>query len=81
MPLDIVGEAGAEAIVPLTNRKYSQPFIDLLADGINQKNNNDDLIGAIMVLHNDLKAIFSIIPENMSKRDRERFVRRTIAQV
>lgn len=81
VPLDIVGEAGAEAIVPLTNRKYSQPFVDLLADGINQKNNNDDLIGAIMVLHNDLKAIFSIIPENMSKRDRERFVRRTIAQV
>ena len=81
VPLDIVGEAGAEAIVPLTNRKYSQPFVDLLADGINQKNNNDDLIAAIMVLHNDLKAIFSIIPENMSKRDRERFVRRTIAQV
>lgn len=81
VPLDIVGEAGAEAIVPLTNRKYSQPFVDLLADDINQKNNNDDLIGAIMVLHNDLKAIFSIIPENMSKRDRERFVRRTIAQV
>lgn len=81
VPLDIVGEAGAEAIVPLTNRKYSQPFVDLLADGINQKNNNDDLIGAIMVLHNDLKAIFSIIPENISKRDRERFVRRTIAQV
>lgn len=81
VPLDIVGEAGAEAIVPLTNRKYSQPFVDLLADGISQKNNNDDLIAAIMVLHNDLKAIFSIIPENMSKRDRERFVRRTIAQV
>lgn len=33
-PLDYVGEAGAEAIVPLTNRRYSQPFIDLLADGI-----------------------------------------------
>lgn len=33
-PLDLVGEAGAEAIVPLTNRRYSQPFIDLLADGI-----------------------------------------------
>ncbi len=42
VPLDIVGEAGAEAIVPLTNRKYSQPFIDLLADGINEKNNSGD---------------------------------------
>lgn len=34
VPLDIVGEDGAEAIVPLTNRKYSQPFADILADGI-----------------------------------------------
>lgn len=37
VPLDIVGEDGAEAIVPLTNRRYSQPFIDLLADGIQKK--------------------------------------------
>lgn len=45
-PHDLIGEAGAEAytnvagndyIVPLTNRKYSQPFIDLLAEGIRQK--------------------------------------------
>ena len=36
-PLDIVGEDGAEAIVPLTNRKYAQPFVDMLADGIAQK--------------------------------------------
>ena len=34
VPLDIVGEAGAEAIVPLTNRKYAQPFIDMLSEGI-----------------------------------------------
>lgn len=34
IPLDIVGEDGAEAIVPLTNRRYSQPFIDLITDGI-----------------------------------------------
>lgn len=37
MPLDIVGEAGAEAIVPLTNRRYSQPFVDLVADGVNER--------------------------------------------
>ena len=37
VPLDIVGEDGAEAIVPLTNRRYSQPFIDLLAEGIADK--------------------------------------------
>ena len=34
VPLDIVGEAGAEAIVPLTNRRYSQPFADVIADGV-----------------------------------------------
>ena len=34
VPLDIVGEDGAEAIVPLTNRRYSQPFVDMVADGV-----------------------------------------------
>lgn len=33
-PLDLVGEAGAEAIVPLTNRRYSQPFVDMITSGI-----------------------------------------------
>lgn len=37
VPLDIVGEDGAEAIVPLTNRKYSQPFVDLITQGIKNK--------------------------------------------
>lgn len=37
VPLDIVGEDGAEAIVPLTNKKYSQPFVDLIAEGIEKK--------------------------------------------
>lgn len=36
-PLDWVGEAGAEAIVPLTNRRYSQPFVDLIADGVSRR--------------------------------------------
>lgn len=31
VPLDIVGEAGAEAIVPLTNSKYSEPFARQIA--------------------------------------------------
>lgn len=37
VPLDIVGEDGAEAIVPLTNKRYSQPFVNLIADGIAAK--------------------------------------------
>ena len=36
-PLDIVGEDGAEAIVPLTNRRYSQPFADIIAEGVAKK--------------------------------------------
>lgn len=34
MPLDIVGEDGAEAIVPLTNKRYSLPFAKTLAEQI-----------------------------------------------
>ena len=34
VPLDIVGEDGAEAIVPLTNKKYAMPFVNLIADEI-----------------------------------------------
>lgn len=37
VPLDIVGEAGAEAIVPLTNKRYSYPFADTLVERMNQK--------------------------------------------
>lgn len=34
---NIVGEAGAEAIVPLTNRRYAQPFVDMIADAVNSR--------------------------------------------
>lgn len=36
VPLDIVGEAGAEAIVPLTNRRYSRPFARTIAEQMKQ---------------------------------------------
>lgn len=42
IPLDIVGEAGAEAIVPLTNERYSKPFATLIANII-----KDKLIGEV----------------------------------
>lgn len=32
IPLDIVGEAGAEAIVPLTNKRYATPFARNIAE-------------------------------------------------
>lgn len=31
VPLDIVGEDGAEAIVPLTNERYARPFAQMIA--------------------------------------------------
>ncbi|MBY4796781.1 phage tail tape measure protein [Collinsella sp. AGMB00827] len=31
---DIVGEAGAEAIVPLTNRRYAMPFVRMIASEV-----------------------------------------------
>lgn len=34
VPLDIVGEAGAEAIVPLTNRRYVRPFARAVASEV-----------------------------------------------
>lgn len=44
LPLDIVGEDGAEAIVPLTNRKYSEPFARTLAEQMfNASNANSAL--------------------------------------
>lgn len=39
-PLDMVGEAGAEAIVPLTNRRYAMPFVSMIADEINKGRNS-----------------------------------------
>lgn len=34
---DIAGEAGAEAVIPLTNRKYVRPFADTVAEGMMSK--------------------------------------------
>lgn len=42
--LDIVGEDGAEAIVPLTNRRYSQPFADIIAEGVAKKTGGTERI-------------------------------------
>lgn len=32
----IVGEAGAEAIIPLENKRYAQPFVDNLVEGLRE---------------------------------------------
>lgn len=43
-PLDIVGEDGAEAIIPLTNKRYVKPFADAVAEGILGQSTNEQLI-------------------------------------
>lgn len=50
VPLDIVGEAGAEAIVPLTNKKYSLPFAKILAQQINELSPVSDQVSALTSL-------------------------------
>ena len=56
VPLDIVGEDGAEAIVPLTNRKYSLPFAKTLAAQMGG--------GAVDAARIILAALPSIIADN-----------------
>ena len=60
-PHDVIGEAGAEAftrvagndyIVPLTNRQYSQPFIDLLADGVANRMSRQRTVNAQVINNN-----------------------------
>ncbi len=40
-PNDIVGEAGSEAVVPLTNRQYAMPFVKMIADEVNKKSGGE----------------------------------------
>ena len=74
VPLDIVGEDGAEAIVPLTNKRYSQPFVDLIADGVSNR-----LVGASRPVDDGeverlLRAILESMPESMTPREFRRAV-------
>ena len=50
VPLDIVGEAGAEAIVPLTNKKYTKPFAATVAKQMDENGSNEAVVGAIAAL-------------------------------
>lgn len=42
VPLDIVGEDGAEAIVPLTNERYAKPFAQIIAREVNALSDMDE---------------------------------------
>ena len=43
-PLDMVGEDGAEAIVPLTNKRYAMPFVKMIAGEIGRQNSGHTTI-------------------------------------
>ena len=43
-PLDMVGEAGAEAIVPLTNKRYAMPFVKMIAGEMGKRNGGNTTI-------------------------------------
>ena len=50
VPLDIVGEAGAEAIVPLTNKKYTKPFAATVAKQMDENGSSAAVVSAIAAL-------------------------------
>ena len=77
VPLDIVGEDGAEAIVPLTNRRYSQPFADVIAEGVALRTGGetDALLRQVVRL---LADIYGVIPEGMDGRTFGRSVRKAV---
>lgn len=62
----LIGEAGAEAyfglggssyVVPLTNRRYSQPFVDLVAEGVARKSDSAEVVAAINALRDELSQL------------------------
>ena len=73
-PLDIVGEDGAEAIIPLTNKRYVKPFADAVAEGILGQSTNDALI---RWLAQNLGAIISASAPvvTVSEREQRRQIR------
>lgn len=78
VPLDIVGEAGAEAIVPLTNERYSRPFADVIAKQV-AVNNQDMSIEAARMVIEALPAIIADYTPVMGERDFGRKVRKAVA--
>ena len=75
MPLDIVGEAGAEAIVPLTNTKYSRPFAKTIAEQMRGYQQDDTAIRAAEMIIDALPQIIERYTPVMGQRDFNRKVR------
>ena len=76
---DLVGEDGAEAIVPLTNRRYSQPFVDLIAEGVAERGAGGEATELLRAAVDLLAAILKAMPGGVSARDWNRAVWRANA--
>ena len=55
VPLDIVGEDGAEAIIPLTNKRYVTPFARAVAEQMGEVGGSSDVIAAVAALAEGIK--------------------------
>ena len=55
VPLDIVGEDGAEAIIPLTNKRYVTPFARAVAEQMAEVGGSSDVLAAVAALAEGIK--------------------------
>ena len=77
VPLDIVGEAGAEAIVPLTNSKYSEPFARQIAQQMRDDQPSDAAI-VVTWLEQHLPRIISTCTPVLGEREAARLGRKLV---
>lgn len=68
----VVGEAGAEAIVPLTNKRYVAPFARAVADFVNEPRGGVTITGNTFVVRkdSDIQAIGRAINQEAERRRR-----------
>lgn len=82
VPLDIVGEDGAEAIVPLTNKRYSLPFARTLAEQMGEVASGGGSAAVIAWLDANLgRLIAENTPKEarvMTDKEAERWIMRTV---
>lgn len=81
-PLDVVGEAGAEAIVPLSNRIYAMPFVRMIAEETaREMRSSQERVVRVEVVQNnkvvrsgsDLDSAMQVINRSMLSAAREVF--------
>ena len=74
-----MGEAGAEAIVPLTNERYSRPFADLIAKQVKGSEAQDLSMEAARLVIDALPGIISEYTPVMGEKEFGRKARKAVA--